>query len=271
MLIGCLFSPIKGRVVRNGQPVAGARLVRSWRSEWAGRGGKGTDQVTTDENGWFCFRPVRVILLLGLILPGKPVIHQTLDIMADGRKYRAWYYVKHNYKKHGELCFRWEKDTVYLPFTLTCDLDAELKAHEAGLTKYVGIATLDYEAPATSRLCIFSPVKGRIVHKGRPVADAVLHREYQWVWASRWRHRDNVTTDENGEFQFPGVYATILGSSEARHKPVVKQSICANVDQKTYLLWASVKYNYGEYGEPLTRDECKATNAPFTIFCDLDA
>jgi uncharacterized GH25 family protein len=62
------------------------------------------------------------------------------------------------------------------------------------------------------RLCLFSPVKGVVLHNGQPVAGAVIERSYDWAWKNQ-KDRDETTTDQNGEFCLPAIYRTmILGS-----------------------------------------------------------
>jgi len=116
-----LWSGMKGRVVLNGEPAAGAVLVRNY--EWHWKDEKASDRTTANANGEFSFPPIVGRSLLGGILPHEPVIDQAMTIEYKGKTYRAWNHFKHNYDENTENPNRGQ------PINLTCRLDAERSAH----------------------------------------------------------------------------------------------------------------------------------------------
>ena len=111
----CLFSPVNGVVLFNGEPVAGAALTRSWFWHWKDR--RGEDVTHTDAAGRFSFPAVYGSSLLGGILPHEPVIEQKIIIDHAGDSYRAWVYTKGLYSENGER--------NGMPIRLTCRLESE--------------------------------------------------------------------------------------------------------------------------------------------------
>ena len=129
VLLGCLqgtamakmviWSSMKGRVVLNGQPAAGAVLVRNF--DWQWKDETGSDKVVANAAGEFSFPPIERSSLLGSILPHEPVIKQAMTIEYKGVTYKAWNYYKGSYKENAENGGR--------PISLTCRLEAERTAH----------------------------------------------------------------------------------------------------------------------------------------------
>lgn len=99
-----IFSAVKGRVLDNGKPVAGAVVEREFR--WAWKDETGTDKTTTGADGGFTMPAIERSSLLGSLLPHEPVIRQSLTIKHGGKSYEAWLYNKHNYDNNGELAGR---------------------------------------------------------------------------------------------------------------------------------------------------------------------
>lgn len=83
-----LFSGLAGRVVRGGQPVAGARLVRRW--DFAQDGVQGHDEVTTDGDGRFRLPPVLHAYRKPRLLAQQFVVSQLIQVHADGREWTVW-------------------------------------------------------------------------------------------------------------------------------------------------------------------------------------
>jgi len=111
----CLFSPVSGVVLFNGEPVSGAALTRSWFWHWKDR--RGEDVTHTDAAGRFSFPAVYGSSLLGGILPHEPVIEQRMTVLHSGKQYDVWIHFKHSYSENGELAGK--------PMNLICRLDGE--------------------------------------------------------------------------------------------------------------------------------------------------
>lgn len=104
------FSPVEGQVVRNGAPVASARVERSYRAP------DGTYEVATavaDECGRFSFSEARVFR--GPSLLGQPVIEQRLKISTSNLDVIGWSFSKMSYARNSELA---GADLVFV-----CDVD----------------------------------------------------------------------------------------------------------------------------------------------------
>jgi len=114
-----LWSAMKGRVLMNGQPVAGAVLKRSYL--WHFKDETGSDEARTDANGGFAFPVIERRSLLGALLPHEPVIEQEILIEYQGKSYKAWNYAKRDYNENDENQGR--------PINVTCHLDAQRAKH----------------------------------------------------------------------------------------------------------------------------------------------
>ena len=129
VLLGCsqgtamakmvIWSAMKGRVLMNGQPAAGAVLVRNF--DWQWKDETGSDRAVADASGEFAFPSIERSSLLGSILPHEPVIKQAMTIDYKGVSYKAWNYYKGSYKENSENNGQ--------PINLTCRLEAERTAH----------------------------------------------------------------------------------------------------------------------------------------------
>ena len=117
-----LFSELRGVVLRNGAPVSGAVVERSY--IWAWNKSRGSDRVVTDATGAFSLPAVTGRSLLGGILPHEPAIDQTIRIVHDGNTFEAWTFTKRNYDGNGELNGK--------PLRLNCDLSSEPNRTETG-------------------------------------------------------------------------------------------------------------------------------------------
>ncbi len=116
------------------------------------------------------------------------------------------------------------------------------------------------------KVCLFSPVKGKVVLNGQPVVGAVTERSYDWAWGNRQGH-DETVTDQNGEFSLPAIYGTMVLGQIAPHEPYIFQTILIKHDGKTYQAWCTDKRNYEEFGEL----GCMLKGKPITLSCDIDA
>jgi hypothetical protein len=100
---------------------------------------------------------------------------------------------------------------------------------------------------AMGKLCAFSAVKGVVLSEGKPVAGARVVREY--VWSDSETVREEVTTNGQGEFQFPAAFRTSLLRSFLPHQPFTRQIMHIIYQDREYLAWSLAKMNYDELGE----------------------
>lgn len=110
-----IFSPINGKVLLNGSPVAGAMVEREWK--WAWKDETGNDRATTAADGQFALPLVERGSLLGSFLPHTPSVRQTILIKHEGKTYKAWMFDKEDYKLNGELQGK--------PIRVTCRLETQ--------------------------------------------------------------------------------------------------------------------------------------------------
>ncbi|MFT3869523.1 MAG: hypothetical protein QM715_13800 [Nibricoccus sp.] len=122
------------------------------------------------------------------------------------------------------------------------------------------------------KVCLFSPVKGKVVFKGQPVAGAVIERHCKWNW-KKTEQTDQTTTDVNGEFSMPGIYSWMGVVQLVPHEPVIHQQLEIKHEGRTYNAWTHFKHEYGEFAE---LDICKALGdgpsldgKPIDLLCDL--
>lgn len=109
-----MFSSVKGQIVQNGKPVAGAKVVRQYVWQWNGK--KVIEETTSDGSGNFSFKQASQSSLLTSIVPHEPVITQLILIHFADKKYEAWSFSKRNYDDMGEL---------RRPIEIICDLDTK--------------------------------------------------------------------------------------------------------------------------------------------------
>jgi hypothetical protein len=114
-----IWSAMKGRVLMNGQPAAGAVLKRDF--NWGWKDENGSDQTTANATGEFSFPSIIRTSLLGSLLPHEPVIRQVITVTYKGMSYNAWAYYKRDYDDNSENGGR--------PINVTCRLEAERDEH----------------------------------------------------------------------------------------------------------------------------------------------
>lgn len=140
MLRLCLFSPVKGIVVQNGKPVAGAVVKRTWKFAK-----ERSDETVTDENGEFSFPGAYTRNVLWQFLPAETCIFQQIQIHHMGHSYSAWTHFKAGFEEFDELERSVERGEGPglngKPINLYCALDKESKNH-GGFGGYGGIAEL---------------------------------------------------------------------------------------------------------------------------------
>ncbi len=114
-----IWSAMKGRVLMNGQPAAGAVLKRNFFWHWKSE--NGSDETKANAAGEFSFPVIERSSFMGGLLPHEPVIEQAIVIEYEGKVYKAWNYAKRDYNLNDENHGR--------PIDVTCRLDAERAKH----------------------------------------------------------------------------------------------------------------------------------------------
>lgn len=112
-----LFSEVRGTVLMHGKPVAGAEVVETAR----GPKGDHVQRAVTGVDGKFHFPAI--VKQLGLVwrmLPGQPVVTQTIVITYEGADYVAW--------KHGKLTFAANTELDGQPLDFVCELTDQPEA-----------------------------------------------------------------------------------------------------------------------------------------------
>ena len=123
------------------------------------------------------------------------------------------------------------------------------------------------------KVCLFSPVKGKVVLKGQPVVGAVIERSYDWAWGNK-QGSDETVTDQNGEFTLPAIYGTMFLGQIGPHEPYIFQTILIKHDGKTYQAWCTDKRDYGEFSElsmaKIYGESPGLNGKPIDLYCPLE-
>lgn len=108
-----LFSEVRGTVLKEGKPVAGAELIQ--KVVWSDNDDKNlTQHAVTDKSGAFGFPTLETNAGLLRLIPAQPTIQQTIVIRYQGVEYVAWLHGKSSYDANTELDGR--------PLHLVCEL-----------------------------------------------------------------------------------------------------------------------------------------------------
>ena len=119
------------------------------------------------------------------------------------------------------------------------------------------------QGTAMASMVMFSAVRGQVLHNGKPVAGAVVEREFRWSWKQE-TGTDLTQTDAEGTFRFPAIERSSLLGSWLPHEPNVSQTILILHGGKTHMAWLFNKGNYepeGEIGRPIVMT-CRLENEP---------
>ena len=134
-----LFSAIEGQVVKDGQPVAGATLVRDW--EFAADKVVGHDETVTGAGGRFRFGPVIHAYQPPRMLAQQPIVDQRIHVTVDGRNWPVWTASKHDLEAGTEAKMGFVPPSdVAVPLQVTIDLDSPraLRGRVIGHTLFPG-------------------------------------------------------------------------------------------------------------------------------------
>lgn len=128
----CLFSNMSGMITLNGEPVAGARLVRT-----VDLSKPQTDETTTDDNGRFEF-PAVFTRTITKFLPQEFVSKQAIVVHHEGQEYRMWSGVKRKPEENTESRGK--------PLVVQCELTSEEKMISVNNSLIFSLCTWDVEA-----------------------------------------------------------------------------------------------------------------------------
>lgn len=112
-----------------------------------------------------------------------------------------------------------------------------------------------------AKMVIFSAVKGRVLDGDKPVAGAVIEREFRWGWKDEIGI-DKTTSGADGAFSLPVIERSSFLASFLPHEPVIRQTLTIRHDGKAYEAWLYNKHNYDDNGE--------LDGRPIKITCRLE-
>lgn len=130
-----LFSAVDGRVVKGGEPQAGATLIREW--EFSEVGVTGRDETIVDEQGRFSFPIVKIPYRRSRFLAQEIVISQLIRVQLNEEEWRVWAGSKRNFRAGTEFAdFGEAGESNEVPLRVVVDLDSpqELRGHVVGHT-----------------------------------------------------------------------------------------------------------------------------------------
>ena len=127
-----------------------------------------------------------------------------------------------------------------------------------------------------AKMVIFTAVQGKVLLAGKPVAGAVVEREFRWAWKQE-TGVDSAQTDMAGQFSLPAIERSSLMGSLLPHEPNIRQTILIKYAGKVHKAWMFDKGNYrpqGEIGKPIVltcRLETEATHRGEVFgICELE-
>ncbi len=100
----------------------------------------------------------------------------------------------------------------------------------------------------SSKISLFSPVKGQLTLRGKPLAGITVTRTFNFNWRNA-TCTETVSTDENGYFAFDERKGPLILGTFLPHETAVPQSISADYQGLRYPLWLNYKRNYDLMGE----------------------
>jgi len=135
----------------------------------------------------------------------------------------------------------------------------------AGLVLAIATAglLLATQGSAMAKMVMFSAVSGQVLQDGKPVAGALVEREFRWSWKSE-TGTDSTQTDASGAFRLPVIERSSFMGSLLPHEPNVRQTILIKHGGKTHKAWMFDKGNYkldGELGKAIVMT-CRLEREP---------
>lgn len=125
----CVFSAVKARLTKNGEPLKGVTVVRRWRWHEPHE-----DSAKTDAKGEFTF-PAVFELSVARLLPIEVVIAQSLRVNVNGEEEVFWVNSKRDPKENGEYNGR--------PMSLVCEMTHEMKIYNDSGVMMSTLCSLD--------------------------------------------------------------------------------------------------------------------------------
>ena len=117
----------------------------------------------------------------------------------------------------------------------------------------------------SSRLVLFSDVRGTVLNHGKPVQGAELVQEVVWSDDKNDVPPKQTRTDAAGRFHFPLVEHAAGLTRMVPHQPVILQKIIIRYEGVDYMAWRHTKNSYEANseldGKPLQL-ECELTRQP---------
>lgn len=107
------------------------------------------------------------------------------------------------------------------------------------------------------KTCVFSEVKLRLLHNGKPVSNSKVQRHWNWNNPGS----DEAVTDDDGYVLFPAVFE----SSVSRLLPlelVITQRLSVNIDGEERILWTNAKRK--------PEENVEYGGAKFDVVCELN-
>ncbi len=95
-----LFSPISGKIVVAGKPIAGVTVTRWYKGGFSDK--QATETTQTDATGAFSFPEATFSSIMAGIIPHEAVVTQKMIVTIDGAETRIYSTVKRNYELNGE-------------------------------------------------------------------------------------------------------------------------------------------------------------------------
>ena len=111
----CVFSEVKVKLMRNGEPLKNTKIIRRW--EW---NALKQDTATTDSNGYFEF-PAIYEKSISRLLPVELVIAQGVYVIENGEEKKIWSNSKREPEENSEFHGR--------PIVMSCEITDEMKIH----------------------------------------------------------------------------------------------------------------------------------------------
>ena len=117
-----LFSALEGQVVKDGQPLAGATVLREW--DFPEKKVRGHDEATTDASGRFRLAAIIHPYRRARFFPQEPVVVQAIRVGHAGTEWRVWSATKMDLKAGTEISADVTDGTdPAQPLKITIDLD----------------------------------------------------------------------------------------------------------------------------------------------------
>ncbi len=141
-----ISSEIRGVVLDGGKSAgAGMKVVREVYWTWGNE--TITDEATTDGVGRFYLPEITRFTFFGSILPHEPVIKQSVYIIKNEEKIKAYLSYKRDYTRNSEFDGIADGNPAQMKFHFSCDIAQEPIQHsiEKQSTSYLGICNISMD------------------------------------------------------------------------------------------------------------------------------